>query len=413
MAVQVSQSPATVTPERATRLAVEGVIRESSSAELARLLQFGADPNGRLQPGMPSSTLLHLLFKKKGTEWGRLGVETRRTREEVNSAPRRSNRLMSMQVLLDAGADATLVDEFGLSALHFACADCDARCAALLLKAGADVNLLDRKFVGNSGRPLHHAIWTLTNADVPADDGQQFEVDSNWAPASEESAELFQVLHAHGADWSLEDHKQRRPAELLSPTKDATVAVRDERFELQFAYRSLVLHYDGELLRERQLAAKARTLVLVAALRGRREKVTTSCGLRALGLLPLEATMSIFAFACPDLGLYSRWLVGWTEWNHFRKLALALAADEHRLVALQSKLASEEGLPDELITEMGEMDNRVQEAHKVRWTTAHTKAGAQAKRDLLKSAERVADLLAACGFHDGSNSDSEFVYESD
>eukprot|EP00418_Pyrodinium_bahamense_P036449 CAMPEP_0179208096 /NCGR_PEP_ID=MMETSP0796-20121207/103775_1 /TAXON_ID=73915 /ORGANISM="Pyrodinium bahamense, Strain pbaha01" /LENGTH=317 /DNA_ID=CAMNT_0020913039 /DNA_START=14 /DNA_END=965 /DNA_ORIENTATION=- len=286
---------------------------------------------------------------------------------------------------LDAGADATLVDEHGLLPLHYACADFDASCAALLLKAGADVNLLDRKFVGNSGRPLHHAIWTLTNADLPGDDGQHFEVDSNWAPAVEEAAELFKVLHAHGADWSLEDHKQRRPAELLPPIKDAAAVVRDERLDFQLAYRSLVSRYDGELLRERHLAAKARTLVLVAASRCRREEFKTTCGPRSLGLLPLESMMSIFAFACPDVGLYSRWLLGWKECNEFRKLAMALAADELRLEALQNKMTSLEQFPDELITEMGEMDNHVQEARKSQWTTPHMKAGVQAKIDMLKS----------------------------
>merc|ERR1712032_537632 len=107
--------------------------------------------------------------------------------------------------------------------------------------------------------------------------------------------------------------------------------------------------------------------VLVAALRCRKEELIATCGPRSLGLISLESLMSIFAFACPDIGLYSRWMLAWKESVMLRKLALALAADEHRLLALQNRMASLEEFSDELITEMGKMDNRVQEARKIRW----------------------------------------------
>ena len=94
----------------------------------------------------------------------------------------------------------------------------------------------------------------------------------------------------------------------------------------------------------------------------------------------------------------------------FRQLVSVLAADEHRLLRLQNTVSLPEDFPDELITEM---DNHVQEARRHQWTAARASAGAQAKSDALRCAERVASLLVACGVRNGSDSDSEYVYESE
>lgn len=190
-----------------------------SSVELAlRFLARGADPNARDRFG---GTALHEAFLK--------GPDVYR-------------------VLLDAGADATVVDSRGDSPLHSVAGSRGQGVIPMLVEAGADVDLLD----GNGKAPLHLAIGHYqenvarvvelleagADPSLRTEDGDTpLHLAAGAAPWPDSSiASVVEMLVAAGADVNARNGRGETPVESAwlvgrLPVVDQLVALGGERVE--------------------------------------------------------------------------------------------------------------------------------------------------------------------------------------
>src|SRR5688500_9271340 len=72
-----------------------------------------------------------------------IAVEQKKLDEQLLSACRYGN-LDDVAKFLEQGADANTVNEYGVSALHLAAREGNAKLIGLLIKSGANVNVKDR-----------------------------------------------------------------------------------------------------------------------------------------------------------------------------------------------------------------------------------------------------------------------------
>ena len=172
-----------------------GTARDSSAQLALRFLRRGADPNARSQNG---STALHRAVLK--------GPEIHR-------------------ILLDAGADPTVVDNWGKSSLHLVAGSGEQGVIPMLVEAGADLDLLD----GDGKAPLHlaiehyrenvaHVAELLESGADPSlrtEDGDTpLHLAAGAAPWPESSiGSVVEMLVAAGADINARNGRGETPAE--------------------------------------------------------------------------------------------------------------------------------------------------------------------------------------------------------